>query len=62
MAQQIVILGGGYGGLMTAMRLAGKTRRQNFNITLINGVDTFVERVRLHEVAAGESSEAAPDS
>lgn len=42
--QHIVILGGGYGGLMTAIRLAGKTRRKPIKFTLINGLETFVNR------------------
>lgn len=50
-SKRIVILGGGYAGLMCAIRLAGKTRRLKPEITLINGSDTFVERPRLHETA-----------
>jgi len=50
--RQIVILGGGYGGLMSALRLAGKMRRERPEITLVNGSATFVERIRLHQVAA----------
>src|SRR5258708_17171267 len=45
----IVVIGAGYGGMMATLRLAGKTRRQNLDITLINAVDVFVERPRLHE-------------
>lgn len=49
--QHIVIVGGGYAGMMCAIRLAGKTRRLNHKITLINGADVFIERPRLHETA-----------
>ena len=52
-ATKIVILGGGYAGVMAAVRLAGKTRRLNTQITLVNGLDHFVERPRLHEAATG---------
>lgn len=47
----IVVLGAGYGGLLAAFRLAGKT---DTPITLINSSPWFVERVRLHQLAAGQ--------
>ena len=46
----IVVIGAGYAGTLAALRLAGKSKNQN--ITLINASDTFVERIRLHELAA----------
>ncbi|MCB0183657.1 MAG: FAD-dependent oxidoreductase [Caldilineaceae bacterium] len=49
----ILILGGGYAGVMAALRLAHRTRRLNRTITLINASETFVERCRLHEAATG---------
>lgn len=51
---KIVILGGGYSGMAAALRLAGKVKRLPAQITLINGSDTFVERVRLHQVATAQ--------
>ena len=51
--RNIVVLGGGYGGVMTALRLAGRTKRLDVRITLVNAVDHFVERPRLHEKATG---------
>jgi NADH dehydrogenase len=51
---QILVLGAGYAGLMAAIRLAGKTHRHPVSITLVNAVDTFVERIRLHESAVGK--------
>lgn len=51
MIQHIIIIGGGYAGLMCAIRLAGKSRRLSKQITLINGADEFIERPRLHESA-----------
>lgn len=50
---QILILGGGYSGVMAALRVAHRTRRLNTAITLVNASATFVERCRLHEQAAG---------
>lgn len=51
MRTRIVIIGGGYGGMMAALRLAGKTRRLEVDITLVNGSEYFVERLCLHEYA-----------
>jgi NADH dehydrogenase len=51
--KNIIILGGGYSGVMTALRLAGKTKRLDTTIILINAVEHFVERPRLHEQATG---------
>ncbi len=48
----VIVIGGGYAGMIAALRLAGKTRQHS--ITLINATDTFVERIRLHQLAAGE--------
>ena len=49
---QIVVLGAGYGGLLAAIRLAGKSRRAA--VTLVNQSDVFVERPRLHQYAANQ--------
>ena len=46
---KILILGGGYAGIMAALRLAGKTKRLPAKISLVNGLDYFVERPRLPE-------------
>ena len=43
-----VIIGGGYGGVMAANRLAAKGRR----VHLVNDGPTFVNRVRLHQHTA----------
>lgn len=50
----VVILGGGYAGLLSAFRLAGKNKPKQMRITLVNGADHFVERIRLHQLAAGQ--------
>jgi len=57
---QIIILGAGYAGMITALRLAHKTRNLPVTITLINGSDQFVERVRLHELATEKHSRQRP--
>lgn len=53
----ILVLGGGYAGLMATMRLAKKTRA---NITLISTADTFNERVRNHQIATRQRVDQRP--
>ncbi|MEO8610856.1 MAG: FAD-dependent oxidoreductase [Chloroflexota bacterium] len=53
--KKVVIVGAGYAGLKAAARLARKTRHQPVDITVINGSDHFVERIRLHQLAANQS-------
>lgn len=50
--QEVVILGGGYAGLMAAVRLAN--RRVPARVTLVDAKAEFPERIRLHQVAAGQ--------
>jgi len=57
---KIVVLGGGYAGVLAALRLAGKTRRANVHITLINGSEHFVERIRLHQLATDQPLRSRP--
>jgi len=47
----ILILGGGYAGLMTALRLGN--RGLGGSVTLVNSLPDFVERVRHHQLGAG---------
>jgi NADH dehydrogenase FAD-containing subunit len=47
----ILILGGGYAGLMTALRLGN--RGLGAHVTLVNALPDFVERVRHHQLGAG---------
>jgi NADH dehydrogenase FAD-containing subunit len=47
---QVAVIGGGYAGVMAADRL---TQRDDIDVTLINPRATFVERIRLHQLAAG---------
>ena len=58
--RQIVILGAGYAGMMAALRLSGKTKKQDVEITLVNAAGHFVERPRLHEVATGHPPQKRP--
>ena len=46
----VVVIGGGYAGVMAANRL---TRRGDVAVTLINPRPEFVHRIRLHQLAAG---------
>ncbi|KAB8168773.1 FAD-dependent oxidoreductase [Streptomyces sp. 3MP-14] len=54
---EVVVVGGGYAGVMAANRL---TRRDEVTVTLINPRPNFVERIRLHQVVGG-SHEAVVD-
>ncbi|MBF6412547.1 FAD-dependent oxidoreductase [Nocardia cyriacigeorgica] len=55
MKHRIVVLGAGYTGLVATARLARYTRRlTNTRITLVNPSPRFVERLRMHQVAAGQ--------
>lgn len=51
MTRQIVVVGAGYTGLAAAKLAA---RWTGARVTLINAADRFVERVRLHQLAAGQ--------
>lgn len=52
--QRILVLGGGYTGLASAIRTAGRTRGHGGRVTLVNGTDRFTERLRLHQTATGQ--------
>jgi NADH:ubiquinone reductase (H+-translocating) len=56
----IVILGGGYAGIAAAIRLSQKTHRLPVTITLVNGRETFIERVRLHQVGGTGPQRSIP--
>lgn len=47
---KVVVIGGGYAGVMAANRL---TQRDDVTVTLINPRPNFVERIRLHQLVAG---------
>lgn len=50
-SHRVVIIGGGYAGVMAALRLSPARSAQ---ITLINARDSFVQRIRLHQSLAGQ--------
>lgn len=50
----VVILGGGYAGTLAALSIAGRTKGQAVEVVLVNGADHFVERIRHHQLAAGQ--------
>lgn len=54
MTDRIVILGAGYAGLGAAKRAARRLRGAGARVTLVNAADRFVERIRLHQLAAGQ--------
>ncbi|MFE3546206.1 NAD(P)/FAD-dependent oxidoreductase [Nocardia sp. NPDC059177] len=51
---RIVVLGAGYTGLFAAVRLARRTRKLDVRITLVNPSARFTERLRMHQIAAGQ--------
>ncbi|MFC5832040.1 NAD(P)/FAD-dependent oxidoreductase [Nonomuraea insulae] len=53
----ILVLGGGYTGVVAAIRVARQTRRIGGKVTLVNASPRFTERLRLHQTAAGERLE-----
>lgn len=56
MANPITILGGGYGGALAAARIA----RRGVPVTLVDASSGLVERIRLHQVAAGDDLAPIP--
>ncbi|MCB0106626.1 MAG: FAD-dependent oxidoreductase [Caldilineaceae bacterium] len=57
---KVIVLGGGYAGTLAALRLAGKTDQQSVEVILVNGHDHFVERIRHHQLAAGQPTKQLP--
>ncbi|WP_280439817.1 NAD(P)/FAD-dependent oxidoreductase [Nocardia cyriacigeorgica] len=51
---RIVIVGAGYTGMLAAVQLARRTRGRGVRITLVNPSDRFTERLRSHQIAAGQ--------
>lgn len=55
--KRIVVLGGGYGGILTAKHLAKKLKKESVKITLIDKNPYHTMLTELHEVAAGRVHE-----
>jgi NADH:ubiquinone reductase (H+-translocating) len=60
MQHRIIVLGAGYAGANAAGRLARKLSPEDVHITLVNAEPDFVERVRMHQVAAGQDLKVRP--
>lgn len=56
---RVVVIGAGYAGVMAANRLAA-AGRSDVGVTVVNPRPDFVERVRLHEHAAGATHAVRP--
>ncbi|MEU9474480.1 FAD-dependent oxidoreductase [Streptomyces sp. NPDC048191] len=60
MQHRIVVLGAGYSGAIAAGRLARRLHPEDVAITLVNAEPDFVERVRMHQLAAGQDLRPRP--
>ncbi|MEZ7129008.1 NAD(P)/FAD-dependent oxidoreductase [Nonomuraea sp. AD125B] len=60
MQHRIIVLGAGYTGATAAGRLARRLHREDVTITLVNAEPDFVERIRLHQLAAGQDLKPRP--
>ncbi|NYV78042.1 NAD(P)/FAD-dependent oxidoreductase, partial [Streptomyces sp. UH6] len=60
MQHRVIVLGGGYSGAVAAGRLARRLDPADVQITLVNAAPDFVERVRLHQLAAGQNLRHRP--
>ncbi|WP_255955114.1 NAD(P)/FAD-dependent oxidoreductase [Streptomyces odontomachi] len=54
MKHRIVVLGAGYAGAFAAGNLARRLSPADTEITVVNAVPDFVERMRLHQLATGQ--------
>jgi len=60
MRHRVIVLGAGYTGAVAAGRLARRLHREDVAITLVNAEPDFVERVRMHQLAAGQDLKPRP--
>ncbi|MFR9768217.1 NAD(P)/FAD-dependent oxidoreductase [Nocardia sp. SC052] len=60
MKHRIVVLGAGYAGAFSAGYLARQLHSDDFEITVVNAEPDFVERLRLHQLAAGQDLRYRP--
>lgn len=54
MKHRIVVLGAGYAGAFAAGNLARRLSPADVEVTVVNAVPEFVERMRLHQLASGQ--------
>ncbi len=57
---RVVVIGAGYTGATAAGRLARRLRGEDVSITLVNAEPDFVERVRMHQLAVGQTLHPRP--
>ncbi|MBN6038451.1 NAD(P)/FAD-dependent oxidoreductase [Amycolatopsis sp. 195334CR] len=57
---RIVVLGAGYAGAFSAGCLARQLHPDDFEITVVNAEPDFAERLRLHQLAAGQELRHRP--
>ncbi|MEU8141376.1 FAD-dependent oxidoreductase [Nonomuraea sp. NPDC048901] len=57
MKHRVVVLGAGYAGVYVAGNLARRLSPVDTEIIVVNAVPDFVERLRLHQLAAGQELE-----
>ncbi|WP_327093822.1 FAD-dependent oxidoreductase [Nocardia vinacea] len=60
MKHRIVVLGAGYAGAFSAAFLARQLHADDFEITVVNAEPDFVERLRNHQLAAGQDLRHLP--
>ncbi|MFI6984105.1 NAD(P)/FAD-dependent oxidoreductase [Embleya sp. NPDC050154] len=58
MKHRIVVLGAGYAGAYVAGNLARRLSPAEVEVTVVNAVPDFVQRLRLHQLAAGRQIDA----
>ncbi|MFE6767796.1 NAD(P)/FAD-dependent oxidoreductase [Streptomyces fimicarius] len=57
---RVIVIGAGYTGATAAGRLARRLRSEDVSITLVDAEPDFVERVRMHQLAAGQDLRPRP--
>ncbi|GAB4005409.1 FAD-dependent oxidoreductase [Glycomyces albus] len=60
MKHRIVVLGAGYAGAYAAGILARRLHPEDVSVTVVNAEPDFVERMRLHQIAAGHDLKRRP--
>lgn len=60
MAHRVLVLGAGYSGLVTALRLARRVRPEEVTVTLVSASPEFCERPRMHQIAVGQPVRRVP--